>query len=100
MTTSLKLLSLPDRVRGSCRRVAGRSRFVAIRQDRVVDYALSLPLDPVTLPEHDPGAHFLGRGADTVAFFVTLDAVNFGSGYFPHLRKRVGMSGYFTVASS
>jgi hypothetical protein len=35
-----------------------------------------------------------------VAFFLTLDAVNFGSGYFPHLRKRPGMSGYFTIAAS
>jgi hypothetical protein len=35
-----------------------------------------------------------------VAFFLTLDAVNFGSGYFPHLRKRRGLSGYFTIASS
>jgi hypothetical protein len=31
---------------------------------------------------------------------VTLDAINFGSGYFPHLQKRDGLSGYFTVASS
>ena len=29
-----------------------------------------------------------------------LDSVNFGSGWFPTLRKRPGMSGYFTVASS
>jgi len=35
-----------------------------------------------------------------VAFFLTLDAINFGSGYFPHLGKRPGMSGYFTAAAS
>lgn len=29
---------------------------------------------------------------------VVLDAVNFGSGYFPHLRRRDGRSGYFHVA--
>lgn len=29
---------------------------------------------------------------------LTLDAINFGSGWFPHLRKRAGCSGYFTVA--
>jgi hypothetical protein len=29
-----------------------------------------------------------------------LDSINFGSGWFPTLRKRPGMSGYFTVASS
>src|SRR4051812_20896774 len=31
---------------------------------------------------------------------LVLDSVNFGSGWFPTLRKRPGMSGYFTVASS
>jgi hypothetical protein len=29
---------------------------------------------------------------------LTLDAINFGSGWFPHLSKRPGCSGYFTVA--
>jgi hypothetical protein len=33
------------------------------------------------------------------AFFLTLDSINFGSGYFPYLQKRPGMSGYFTIAS-
>ena len=28
---------------------------------------------------------------------LTLDAINFGSGWFPTLRKRPGCSGYFTV---
>jgi hypothetical protein len=30
---------------------------------------------------------------------LTLDAINFGSGYFPKLQKRPGLSGYFTVAA-
>ena len=34
-----------------------------------------------------------------MAFLLILGAINFGSGYFPHLCKRPGMSGYFTVAS-
>src|SRR5690606_24632409 len=33
------------------------------------------------------------------AFFLTLDAINFGSGWFPTLRKRPGRSGYYTVAT-
>jgi len=32
------------------------------------------------------------------AYLLTLDAVNFGSGWFPTLRKRPGSSGYYTVA--
>ena len=29
---------------------------------------------------------------------LALDSINFGSGWFPTLRKRPGCSGYFTVA--
>jgi hypothetical protein len=49
-------------------------------------------------PEHDPASHYLGQGDDTAAFFLTLDTINFGSGYFPYMNKRPGRSGYFTVA--
>jgi hypothetical protein len=34
-----------------------------------------------------------------IAFWLTLDAINFGSGWFPTLRKRAGRSGYFTIAA-
>ena len=51
-------------------------------------------------PGIDPAHHHLGDPASTVAFVITLDAINFGSGYFPHLRKRPGLSGYLTVATS
>lgn len=89
-----------DEVRSACATVAARARYVRIDEARIAPYAMSLPLERVVSPEHDPRAHYLGQGDDTVAFFLTLDAVNFGSGYFPQLRKRPGMSGYFTVATS
>jgi len=73
---------------------------VHIHHERVPLYAASLPLDTIRRPEHDPTSHYLGHGEDTVAFFLTLDAINFGSGYFPHLRKRSGMSGYYTIATA
>jgi hypothetical protein len=57
-------------------------------------------LEQIALPEHHPERHYLGHGEATLAFFLALDAINFGSGYFPRLRKRPGMSGYFTIASS
>lgn len=93
-------MSLIESVRERCRDVAGRARFVHIERDRIAAYARSLPLDQAVCPEHDPHTHCLGRGDMTAAFFVTLDAINFGSGYFPHLRKRPGLSGYYTVAAS
>ncbi len=89
-----------DRIRRSCRKVADRAERVKINRNRLSAYAASLPLDKVANPQLDPDCHYLGRKEDTVNFLVALDTINFGSGYFPHLRKRPGMSGYFTVASS
>jgi len=79
--------------------VAERAVHVGIDLERIPSYAASLPLERVARPAHDPCTHYLGHGEDTVAFFLTLDAINFGSGYFPCLRKRPGMSGYFTIAA-
>ena len=47
--------------------------------------------------------HYLeGEPADVADYLLALDAINFGSGWFPTLRKRLDggrpVSGYFTVA--
>lgn len=89
---------LLDQVRAACKTVAERATYVRINTDRIASYAASLPIEKAVLPEHDPQSHYLGRGEDTAAFFLILDSINFGSGYFPHLKKRRGRSGYFTVA--
>ncbi|MBM4429146.1 MAG: hypothetical protein FJ026_02210 [Chloroflexi bacterium] len=96
----MNMTSLTHRVRTACRTVAERAQYVRINESILSSYAASLPLAQLAQPHHDHASHYLGHGEDTVAFFLTLDAINFGSGYFPHLRKRPGMSGYFTVASS
>jgi hypothetical protein len=54
--------------------------------------APSVPLDPID--------YYVGAPEDTAAYILTLDAINFGSGYFPYLAKRPGYSGYFTIAMS
>ena len=89
-----------DDVRANAATVAASARFVRIQEDHLRTYAASLPLDAAQSPELDPATHYLGEPEATLAYLVTLDAINFGSGYFPHLRKRPGLSGYFTVASS
>jgi hypothetical protein len=89
-----------DRIRNACREVATRAAFVRINFDRISEYASSLPLSKAAAPELDPASYYLGREKDTLAFLLTLNTVNFGSGYFPHLRKRPGMSGFFTIATS
>jgi hypothetical protein len=93
-------MGLLDEVRAHAATVADSARFVAIDRARLREYAASLPLDQARAPELDPATHYVGERESTLAYLVTLDAINFGSGYFPHLRKRPGLSGYFTVASS
>jgi hypothetical protein len=65
--------------------VAEKSAFVRIDAAALHSYAASLPPDELILPQMDPAIHYLGHGRDTVAYFLTLDAVNFGSGYFPDI---------------
>ena len=78
--------------------VAARSRHVAVDQAAIATYAASLPLEGPR-PAPDPEAHLLEGGREELAaFWLTLDAINFGSGWFPTLRKEPGRSGYFTVA--
>lgn len=91
-------MNVTEQIRRACAQVAGRSRFVRIVQEQIEPYALSLPLEKIVSPAVDRTTHYVADEAGTVAFFVTLDAINFGSGYFPHLKKRPGRSGYFTIA--
>src|SRR5690606_20017740 len=58
-----------------------------------------LPAQDLGRPSGDPGRLRHGDDETTAAFVIALDAVNFGSGVFPWLRKRPGMSGYWTIAT-
>lgn len=89
-----------DRVRTACAAVADDAAFVRIDHGRIGPVAAALRLDGLPEPAWDREHHFLGSPADTAAFVLTLDSVNFGSGWWPVLRKRPGMSGYLTIASS
>jgi hypothetical protein len=84
---------LPDEVRAACAQIAAQARSVRI------DTGALEALDPGPPPALDRERHYLeGDPPDVTSYFLTLDAVNFGSGWFPTLRKRKGCSGYFTVA--
>jgi hypothetical protein len=89
-------------VRSACARVAAQARYVSIEREAIPAYAAGLPLaDPAAAAAAapDPLAHLLtGSDEELAAFWLTLDAINFGSGWFPTLRKRAGRSGYYTVA--
>jgi hypothetical protein len=88
-------MPLTDEVRRTAREIAERARFVSI------DAGALRALDPGPPPALDAERHYLEGSPEEVAhFMLVLDSINFGSGWFPTLRKRPGMSGYFTVASS
>lgn len=91
-------MSLPDDVRAACAEVAARSRSVRIDDDALAAYAESVPPGGGP-PELDPETHWLEGGPEErAAFLLAIDAVNFGSGWWPTIRKRPGRSGYFTMA--
>lgn len=86
-------MGLSDDVRCACARIAAKAGSVGIDLDRLDD------IEPGLSPALDPERHYLDGPAEQVAeFTLTLDAINFGSGWFPTLRKRPGCSGYSTIA--
>jgi hypothetical protein len=85
-------VSLPDEIRVAAAAVAGRARDVRIADDAIGPYAATLPAESPPAPDLE-GASL----EDRAAFSLTLNAINFGSGWFPTLRKAPGMSGFRTV---
>ncbi|MFI5215673.1 MAG: queuosine salvage family protein [Candidatus Limnocylindria bacterium] len=88
------------RIRAACAEVARRAQQVRIDPERLRAFCAELLAESGRPAGLDPAHHLLGRGGDTLAYVITLDAINFGSGWFPYLEKRPGLSGYFTVASA
>lgn len=81
--------------------MAAQARAVQIEEAAIDDYAASI-VPPDLGQEEAAAAQAPGAGADResrAAFAVCLDAVNFGSGWWPTIRKRPGHSGFFTVAA-
>ncbi len=86
-------------LRAACAEIAERATHVRIDTDAIPGYATTVPFDP-TRERPEPGAHpTAGSREQLAAFWLTLDAINFGSGWFPTLRKQPGRSGYFTIAA-
>ena len=88
-----------ERVREGCAGVMERARSVHIDGARLSALACELAEAPLPPAGLDPAHHRLGDRGVTLAYVLTLGAVNFGSGWFPRLRKRPSLSGYFTLAS-
>jgi Potential Queuosine, Q, salvage protein family len=85
-------MPIPDAIRAAAASVAARARYVRIAVDRIEPYAATLPAESPPAPDLE------GAGLEQrAAFSLTLNAINFGSGWFPTLRKAPGMSGFRTV---
>jgi hypothetical protein len=90
-------MSITDEIRASCAEIAAQARLVRIDLDAAAEVQPAIP------PPLDPRYHYLeGEPADVADYMLALDTINFGSGWFPTLRKREldgkPVSGYFTVA--
>jgi hypothetical protein len=73
---------------------------VRVVEDQIVPYALRLAeIGERPGPARVPSSISPGQREEEVAFWLTLDAVNFGSGWFPTLRKHDGATGYRTIAA-
>jgi len=86
---------LLDDVRARCAEVAGRAERVRIVEAAIEPYARTLEPEAPPTPDLD-GASLEERAA----FSLTLNAINFGSGWFPTLRKPAGRSGFRTIEAA
>ena len=96
---------LTDHVRAACAQLASDARSVRIDHERLAAYDAGADGPVIRDPGLDPVRHYLeGTPADVAMYTLALDTINFGSGWFPTLRKRMDpatgrtVSGYFTVA--
>jgi hypothetical protein len=101
MELSPALLSDPfGTIRARCADVAARARQVRIDGDGLARFAAAIPsaeLGTVSGTTHPD----LGGDPERIAAFeLSLDALNFGSGWFPQLAKPAGHSGYRTVEAA
>ena len=100
-----------DELRHACAAVATRARSVTVVTEAIPAYAAALRGVPAhaaqpasaqpapAQPTSAPPTTSAEREA-CAACWLTMDAINFGSGWFPTLRKRAGLSGYNTIAAA
>jgi len=72
-----------------------RGRFVRIDEGAVAGYAAGLEQAPAAEEE----APFAAEPEVAAAFAICMNTINFGSGWWPTIRKRPGDSGYATMTA-
>lgn len=86
---------IAELVRRRAAAIAADARHVRIIGEAIPAYAASLG-DPAPYPP--PAVELPVQPEARAALALQIDCVNFGSGWFPTLRKRDGRSGFFTIA--
>ncbi|MEH3054522.1 MAG: hypothetical protein PGN13_11040 [Patulibacter minatonensis] len=87
-------MRLTDEVRARTAQIAAAATSVRIVPDRLA----AIEVKPVGPPEEEH--HLVDAPQEDIARYVLcLTTINFGSGWWPTVRKRPGMSGYFTMAT-
>jgi len=86
-------------VRRAAERIATEASHVHLSEAGVEELTreLAVMAPAATL---DPARQSLGDAELDLAYAITMNAINFGSGWFPVLKKRPGLSGYLTLASA
>jgi hypothetical protein len=88
-------------LRAACAEVSRRASSVRIDHRTLPGYAKRLfpaVAGQAAAPPDSEAELLSGSVEERAAFWLCLDAINFGSGWFPTLRKRPGRSGYFAIA--
>src|SRR5690242_9808770 len=90
-------VSLPDEVRAGCAWVMERAQRVRVDGERIAGYAAGLvEAGDSAIAGRAPWAD---EPESAAAFAICMNAINFGSGWWPTIRKRPGHSGYATIAA-
>lgn len=98
-------MTIADEIREACAWVAERGEHVRIDAVQIGEYAVALPLaefspSPEAIAAPAGAARELAQEHEVeAARWLTLDAINFGSGWFPTLRKHEQPTGYRTIAA-
>jgi hypothetical protein len=91
-------VSLPDEVRAACAWVMERARWVRVDEGRISDYATKLA-EAAKGEDGAPPGQVADDPEAAAAFAICMNAINFGSGWWPTICKRAGHSGYATMAA-
>ena len=88
-----------EQVLPSCRRVAETARLVTIDEAALDGFAEPIARLLPRKMRHTPH-HLASDYRATTAYFLILDALNFGSGFFAHYRPYRGEQGYYALATA